>query len=275
MSPKVSIVIPCFNNEGTISATLLSAINQSYVNKEIILVDNCSSDNTLAIAKSIAANSFDIKIIENIQNFGPTINWFVGSLYATGEYIKYLFSDDIMTSDSCIEQMISAFNQNTAFVYSPCYIDSLDGRVFYSTRTTPNYNFRKLLRYYCMDYDIPLTPSASIFRTATVQRILSDIIQGKAYKTKYSFDTGAGPDLLLHLLSLNKTHHLIHCLPQPCVLLKSGGFTEQKYLRVYLSYFMHKAFYSIKDHAYGLLIVLGTAEVKRLARRTIIYTLKP
>jgi glycosyltransferase involved in cell wall biosynthesis len=57
MKPKITIIIPCYNAEKWIAESINSALSQTYENKEIIFVDNESTDNSLNIAKQAKAPS--------------------------------------------------------------------------------------------------------------------------------------------------------------------------------------------------------------------------
>ena len=62
MKPKITIVIPCYNAEKWISESINSALSQTYTNKEIIFVDNESSDNSLEIAKEIQTKNQELMV---------------------------------------------------------------------------------------------------------------------------------------------------------------------------------------------------------------------
>ncbi|MBR6099174.1 glycosyltransferase family 2 protein [bacterium] len=97
---KISVIIPVYNVEKTLSQTLDSVINQTYKDLEIICVNDASTDSSLEILKSYAQQDSRIKIVENEVNskLGPTRNH--GMEFATGEYIHFLDSDDWMESDA-------------------------------------------------------------------------------------------------------------------------------------------------------------------------------
>lgn len=103
MNNLVSICIPVYNSENTIKATLESALAQSYSNIEIIVVDNCSTDNTWQIINSFS--DLRIKKYKNDMNIGMAGNWNKCLLYATGVYVHFLCGDDIITHD-CIEKKV-------------------------------------------------------------------------------------------------------------------------------------------------------------------------
>ena len=101
LNPKISIIIPVYNVEKYISQCLDSAINQSLKDIEIIIVDDCGSDNSMDIAKEYAKNDNRIKIIKNSQNMGLFLTRCEGIKSATGEYILNLDSDDFLDLRAC------------------------------------------------------------------------------------------------------------------------------------------------------------------------------
>lgn len=97
---KFSIIIPIFNRESYIKATIESVINQSYRELEIICVDDYSSDNSLDILKSYAEKDSRIKIVLHKENKGPHIARKTGVQNASGDYILFLDCDDAFSLDA-------------------------------------------------------------------------------------------------------------------------------------------------------------------------------
>lgn len=98
-----SIIIPTYNVEKFISRALLSCINQSYANIEIICVDDCSLDESLNITKAFAKQDKRIKIIQNKENLGTFETRNQGALNANGEYLFFLDADDFLHNDTCLK----------------------------------------------------------------------------------------------------------------------------------------------------------------------------
>jgi glycosyltransferase involved in cell wall biosynthesis len=95
-APLVSVVIPTFNKSPFIEATLMSVLNQTYRNIEIILVDNGSTDDTCFVVKDfISQNQGNFKFISLDSNKGPSNARNHGIMASTGKYIFFLDGDDI------------------------------------------------------------------------------------------------------------------------------------------------------------------------------------
>jgi glycosyltransferase involved in cell wall biosynthesis len=88
-----------FNREKYIAEAIDSVLASSYTNFELIIVDDCSADNTYSIAKTFAEKDDRIRLYRNESNRGQFGNRNYAASLAAGEYIKYLDSDDKIRSD--------------------------------------------------------------------------------------------------------------------------------------------------------------------------------
>ena len=109
MSPKVSILIPCYNSERFVAETLDSCLAQTYRNIEIIVVDDGSTDNSFAIAKSFESNI--IKVYRQ-DNSGACAARNYAFRKSSGEYIVYLDADDIINPSFAEEHIIRLCDAN-------------------------------------------------------------------------------------------------------------------------------------------------------------------
>ncbi|MEA2018888.1 MAG: FkbM family methyltransferase [Campylobacterota bacterium] len=92
--PLVSIIMPAFNAESFIEHSVNSLINQTWKNIEIIIVDDCSTDNTLAKIKELSKIDSRIKYLKNICNVGPYVSKNYALDISSGEYITGHDADD-------------------------------------------------------------------------------------------------------------------------------------------------------------------------------------
>lgn len=120
MSPLVSIIIPCYNNQTFIENAIASAIDQTYSNVEIIVIDDGSTDSSLEIIKSFA----DKVYWETGKNRGAPLARNRGIELAQGEYIKFLDADDVLLPD-CIEKQIAQATQLPADRKAIIYGDAI------------------------------------------------------------------------------------------------------------------------------------------------------
>ena len=102
---KVSVIVPTYNSSEFIEATLNSIIEQNYPNLEIIVSDDASIDNTVAIIQSFCEKFSFIKLIVNEKNQGVTKNCNVALKACTGKYIGFIGADDLMLPGKLIAQV--------------------------------------------------------------------------------------------------------------------------------------------------------------------------
>ena len=118
--PLVSVIIPVYNAHNSITKTLQSVINQTYTNLEIVVVNDGSTDDSLDIIKTYAAEDPRI-VVFNKQNEGLVQARKSGIDIATGKYIQYLDSDDIMHEDA-ITRLVAKSRGNASGYGSTFYV---------------------------------------------------------------------------------------------------------------------------------------------------------
>jgi glycosyltransferase involved in cell wall biosynthesis len=95
-SPKVSVIVPNYNHARYLPERIQSVLNQSWPAFEILLLDDCSSDDSRTILTDYAARDARIQLVFNEQNSGSTFKqWNKGIALARGEYIWIAESDDV------------------------------------------------------------------------------------------------------------------------------------------------------------------------------------
>lgn len=109
--PLVSIIIPTYNVEKYIEQGIDSLLNQTYSNLEILIIDDCSTDNTPVILKKKYTKNKKIKIIEKSENLGPANSRNIGIQQAHGKYIALLDGDDYYAVDK-IEKQVQVMESN-------------------------------------------------------------------------------------------------------------------------------------------------------------------
>ena len=98
MNPLISVIIPIYNVEKYLSKCLDSVINQDYENLEIILVNDGTRDNSLAIANTYQSKDTRIKVYSQ-RNQGLSAARNIGLDKANGDYITFIDSDDYIDLD--------------------------------------------------------------------------------------------------------------------------------------------------------------------------------
>jgi glycosyltransferase involved in cell wall biosynthesis len=141
-NPLVSILMTCYNRQLLIVEAIESVLALTYKNFELIVVDDCSTDNSFAVANCFAQKDSRIKVYRNECNLGDYVNRNKAASYAKGKYIKYLDSDDIIfpwaldVMVNCMENFPEAamgvsLNMGYNIIYPKCYLPSQIYRLYY------------------------------------------------------------------------------------------------------------------------------------------------
>ncbi|RYE12500.1 MAG: glycosyltransferase, partial [Rickettsiales bacterium] len=117
MNPTVSILVPTYNRSALLKKALVSILGQSFSDYEIIVVDNCSSDDTEEIVASLRDNR--IRYHKNDINIGPIGNHNIALLLSKGKYV-YTFSDDDIMMPNNLESKVKILetHNNVGLVHS-------------------------------------------------------------------------------------------------------------------------------------------------------------
>lgn len=102
MKPLVSIIIPLYNSEKYIGETLRSALAQTWPHKEIIVIDDASTDRSLSIARQFESN--EVKVFSK-ANGGASVARNFGLEQSKGEYVQFLDADDLLSNNKIQSQM--------------------------------------------------------------------------------------------------------------------------------------------------------------------------
>src|SRR5688572_1854444 len=111
----VSICMPTYNGARYLRSAIESALSQTYPNFELLVVDDGSTDDTLTIAREFARLDSRIKVHQNTKRLGLAGNWNRSIDLAAGEWIKFLFQDDLLHSE-CVELMLDGGSQSGATI---------------------------------------------------------------------------------------------------------------------------------------------------------------
>ena len=128
MSKLVSIITPSYNSEKFINECVSSILNQKYVNWELIIVDDCSKDNSVKIIKSLAKKDNRIKPIFLEENVGAAKARNIALYNAKGKYIAFLDSDDTWMSDKLEKQIAFMHSTDAAFSFTAYQIIDESGK---------------------------------------------------------------------------------------------------------------------------------------------------
>ena len=108
--PMVSVLMTAYNRENYIAEAIQSVLESTFTNFELVIADDGSKDRTVEIAKAYSAKDPRVKVFVNEKNLGDYPNRNKAASLATGRYIKYLDSDDVMYAH-CLQVMVSGMEK--------------------------------------------------------------------------------------------------------------------------------------------------------------------
>lgn len=144
MDELVSVIIPGYNCEATIERAICSALDQDYINIEVIFVDDNSSDNTLPLVKSIPDSRLKIYSLRN-NSGSPATPRNVGIFHASGKYIAFLDSDDCWLPSKIRTQMSHIMKHSFNVCHSSYSVVNHSGEFVREVKCNPVVDLTKML----------------------------------------------------------------------------------------------------------------------------------
>ncbi|MCD8410896.1 glycosyltransferase family 2 protein [Tenacibaculum finnmarkense] len=137
MNNKVSIITPSYNSKNFIEATITSVINQGNQNWEMIIVDDCSKDNSVEFIERIIKNEPRIRLIALDKNVGAAEARNVALRNAKGKFIAFLDSDDTWYPKKLEVQLKFMEDNDVAFSFSDYDVMDASGKSTNKTIKVP------------------------------------------------------------------------------------------------------------------------------------------
>jgi glycosyltransferase involved in cell wall biosynthesis len=144
IAPLVSVLVPNYNHEKYLPLRIESILNQTFNNFELILMDDCSSDGSVAILEHYAAKDSRVTVVINKQNSGSTfLQWKKGIELSKGKYIWIAESDDF-AEVSFLTELVLVLENDTSLVlaYSNSNIVDAQNKADGTTADWKNNNFQ-------------------------------------------------------------------------------------------------------------------------------------
>lgn len=145
--PMITVVMPVYNASRFLARAVDSVLAQSYKDFELILVDDCSTDNSLELLRNYEKMDSRIKVIESSVNQGVAKTRNMGIVEARGEYIALLDSDDVWLNTKLEKQLDLIKRTGASIAYcSYDFIDEDDRSIGKPFIVPPETDFRKMLK---------------------------------------------------------------------------------------------------------------------------------
>lgn len=202
---KISVITVTFNSASTLEQTILSVINQTYLNFEYIIIDGLSSDGTLDVIDKYKKNIEKI-ISEKDNGLYDAMN--KGINIATGDVIAFLHSDDFYDNNQVLEKFATCFLKNNS--------DAIYSDLYYVNKSNTSKIIRKWKsgNYYPNSFYYGWMPPHPTF-----------LVKKEVYKRFGNFNllfkSAADYELMLRFILCKKIN--ISYLPEFCVKMRMGG----------------------------------------------------
>lgn len=142
---NISVVMPAFNVEKYIGEAIESILNQSYTNWELIIVDDCSTDNTVNIVNNYVSKHPQIRLLKRAQNSGGCrLPRFDGILAAKGKFVCPVDSDDLWEKDYLLKLYNRQQETNSTLVLGRMIISDENGKPLNQMIPSIDYNFETI-----------------------------------------------------------------------------------------------------------------------------------
>jgi glycosyltransferase involved in cell wall biosynthesis len=218
MTPVVSVIVPNYNHAQYLSKRIDSILAQTFVDFEVIILDDRSTDNSREILEKYALQDGRVRLVFNEQNSGSTfMQWNKGVQLAKGEYVWLAESDD-WADCTFLEKMLKAIgtDENVGIVYAQSYEVDEEGRIIGSRLdwTSDLKNCEKWLS----DYQNPGIKeiNENLCLKNTIPNVSATLIKREAYiavgmansKMKYAGDWDLYVKILKHFAIVYVAEHL-------------------------------------------------------------------
>src|SRR5271156_6221886 len=173
--PKVSVLIPTYNYARYLAEAIESVLEQDFQDFELLIADDCSSDNTAEVVKPFCARDARVRFAVNPVNLGMVANWNECLKQAQGRHIKFLFGDDKLSDPQALTKLLALLRSDPAAMLAASARMILDAQsnVTGISRTLPNgsHNGRKLIAECLLEQgNLIGEPSSVLFRKADIKR---------------------------------------------------------------------------------------------------------
>ena len=172
--PKVSVIIPNYNHSHYLRQRIDSILNQTCQDFEIIILDDCSTDNSAQVIETYRNHPKISQIVINNQNSGSTfLQWQKGIEMARGKWVWIAESDD-WCEPNFLEELTGKVNDEVAFAFCQSIVINQDGKKIWQTNWQPEYeemNGNEFIKNYLVRGCYIVNASMCIFQKKYYERI--------------------------------------------------------------------------------------------------------
>jgi glycosyltransferase involved in cell wall biosynthesis len=174
--PKISVLIPTYNYARFLPEAIESVLAQEFKDFELLIVDDCSSDDTAGVVQPFCARDARVRFTAHASNLGMVNNWNYCLEQARGEYVKFLFGDDRLCHPQALGKMAALLERHPSATLAAAARVILDenSKVVNVWRPLAEgcHNGREIITALLMENGQNLVgePSAVLFRKADARR---------------------------------------------------------------------------------------------------------
>lgn len=202
--PRVSLLVPVFNRELLVAECIKSALNQTFGDFEVVIVDGASTDNTFDVCRQLASTDVRVRVYREETNSGPVHGWWECVQRAQGEFATFLWSDDLLAPDFLESTVPLLSDPSVAFALTAAEIGEAPGKgcVNYLHKSGRIASGAYIEQMLSGSEEFPVSPACSLFRLDDIKDSFTP-----ALPTEPRIDlgwTGAGTDMLLYVLTASR-----------------------------------------------------------------------
>lgn len=203
--PQISIIMAAYNAEKTIAEAIDSVLVQTYPSWELLVVDDCSKDNTASIVESYTDPR--IYLLQNEKNSGVSISRKKGMEAANGEWIAVLDSDDAWTSDKLEKQIQLAKKTGAELIFTgSAFMDDYSNPIDWQLHVPTTLSYRELLKQ-------NLVSNSSV------------LVNADLYKQFYAIGDEMHEDFAIWL-GITKAGHLAYGIDEPLLIYRVASSSK-------------------------------------------------
>lgn len=208
--PKISVIVPIYNVENYIRRCLQSIMNQSLSDIEIIVVDDCTLDNSMKIIRELSETDSRIRIVSHDKNMGLMWTRMSGYKVASGDYICFCDSDDFLP-DNTLQLLYDRAKTTEA--------DIVAGTILYVKTNGENEEWKSILKYNGDKHGVIKSLLLKEFRHNLCGKIFkSSLLRDYNYKTFENFTNGEDACLFYQIIKnvskVDTTDSVVYCYMQ-------------------------------------------------------------
>lgn len=143
----ISVIMAAYNAERTIAQAIESVLAQTYGNLELLVIDDCSSDQTVVIVNKFARNDARVCLIQNEKNLGVSYTRKHGLQKANGEWVAILDSDDAWAPDKLQKQVNLQAKTGAELLFTgSAFMDADGNEIDWYLHAPATLTYRQLLK---------------------------------------------------------------------------------------------------------------------------------